>query len=476
MKRLLLVEDDQKYAHEFADFFSLNFDITLLFSEKDFYDRFNPYSFDLVILDIRLNEKKEGLDILKYIKTENPYLPVVMITGYDSTDFYTEAISLGADAYLSKKSFNFSAIKKVLDTILEKSNLEKRISNLENRINKAEPKDIVGKSKKIQEVKEKIKMAAADGKMTVLVTGETGVGKELVARNIHQIGIRQKGPFVTVMIAGIPRDVLYSELFGHEKGAFTSAYDKRRGFIEEAHQGIIFLDEISELDMDAQVKLLRVLEYQTFQRLGSNKEIKVDVQFVAATNQKLEKLVDVEKFRDDLFFRLNTFEINIPPLRERIEDIPLLATHFLGSMRQEGRTFAGDFGSEIIDIFMNHPWPGNIRELKNIVESLGTYARFKNKEKIDKEFVSYLQGIVTKTSQQTKKNHLVITNYEKNLAVSELQMVDEGIKMYGRKKTRLAEKLGYNDRFIFLRRIKAAFEKFPGLQEQFPDVYRLFYG
>jgi DNA-binding NtrC family response regulator len=475
MKRLLLVDDDRLYAEKFAGFFALSFEIDLVHSEEAFYENFYPYSLDLVILDIRLNDKKEGLDILRHIKAENPYLPVVMITGYDSTDFYTEAISLGADAYLSKHAFDFAAMKKVLDTILEKSNLERRVSHLESRINKLEARDIIGKSQAVEEVKEKIGMAAADGRMTVLVTGETGVGKELVARNIHQVGVRRKGPFLTVMIAGIPKDVLYSELFGHEKGAFTGAHAKRRGLIEEAHQGILFLDEVAELDQEAQVKLLRVIEYQNFSRLGSNKEIQVDVQFVAATNQRLEQLVEEKKFRQDLFYRLKGFEIPVPPLRERKEDIPLLADYFLCRMRQQGRTTAGTFSEEILDMFKPYQWPGNIRELKHIVESLATYARFKNRDVIDARFTPYLEGIVTKSSRQGEKAHPLVLNYEQNLAAAELRLIEEGMAAFGKKKTRLAEKLGYNDRFVFLRRSKGAFEKFPQLKAEFPEVYRLFY-
>jgi len=475
MKRILLVDDDMEYAGEFKDFFSLSFEVTLLHSEKDFYEKFNPYSFDLIALDIRLNGKKEGLEILEHIKTENPFLPVIMITGYDSTDYYTEAISLGAEAYLNKKKFNLTAIKKVFDTILEKSSLAKQVSSLEKRIEVLEPRDIIGKSEKIRVLKEKIKMAAEDGKMTVLIKGETGVGKELVARNIHRIGIRQKGPFFTVMIAGMPGDVIYSELFGHEKGAFTSAYSKRRGVIEESHKGILFLDEIGELDMESQVKLLRVLEYQTFSRLGSNKEINVDVQFVAATNKDLEKRVQENKFREDLYFRLKAFEVDVPSLTERKEDIPQLSEYFLSKMLRAGRTTAKEFSADIMDIFLSYHWPGNIRELKNIIESLCTYARFKNKEIIDSGFVSYLEGIVIKKSQEAQKNHILELNYEKNLAITELRLIEKGIKMFGRKKTKLAEKLGYNDRFVLLRRIKRCFEKFPGLKEMFSNAYDLFF-
>lgn len=475
MKRILLVDDDRTYAKEFENFFSLSYEVTLWHSEKDFYAKFNPYSFDLVVLDIRLNEKKEGLEILKHIKAENPFLPVIMITGYDSTDYYTEAVSLGAEAYLGKKKFNLSAIKKVFDTILEKSSLEKRVASLEKRIEALEPRDIIGRSEKITMLNEKIKMAAEDGKMTVLIKGETGVGKELVARNIHKVGVRQMGPFFTVMIAGMPGEVIYSELFGHEKGAFTSAHSKRRGVIEESHKGILFLDEIGELDMETQVKLLRVLEYQTFSRLGSNKEITVDVQFVAATNKDLEKLVQENKFREDLYFRLKVFEVEVPPLRERKEDIPQLSEYFLSKMLYAGRTTAKKFSPDIIDIFLAYHWPGNIRELRNIVESLCTYARFKNKEIIDSGFIPYMEGIVIKKSHPAQKDHVMELNYEKNLASTELRLIEEGIKMFGKKKTKLAEKLGYNDRFVLLRRIKRCFEKFPGLKETFPDTYELFY-
>ena len=473
MHRLLIVEDDKTYLNRFVDYFASRYEILSYGSEDEFWYEFLPYSQDVVLLDIRLRKDREGLALLKGIKDENPFLPVIMITGYDDVDFYMEALTLKADAYLSKKNFNFPAIGKVIETLLSKSVLEKKVSNLEKQLTRTDRTEIIGPSPQIEDVKEKVLLAAADSQIIVLVRGETGVGKELVARNIHALGLRKAGPFVPVMIAGMPRDIMYSSLFGHEKGSFTGAHEKRRGFIEEAHQGVLFFDEIGDLDLESQIKLLRVIENRSFTRLGGIKDIHVDVQFIFATHQDLEKMVASERFRKDLYFRMKALEIIVPPLRERKEDIAPLAEYFVQLLRKDGRTYAEKISREIMKVFEGYSWPGNVRELKNIVETLGTYSQFKKKSVIGAEFLGILGGIIG-DSQSPILLDAKEWDYLSNLASCELNLVEESIKKYGERKAVLYKKLGYPSRYTFLRRIKKLLSRFPEKSRRFPSVVNLF--
>jgi len=321
---------------------------------------------DLVLTDLKL-PPKNGIDILKASKEENPLRPVIIMTAYGSVETAVTAMKEGA----------FDFITKPFDTdhllMLIKRAIETQRLFTENILLKEEfastlgfPR-IIGRSEKITSVAQMVQKVAST-KTTVLLLGESGTGKELFARAIHNLSNRKHYPFVPINCAAIPRDLLESELFGHEKGSFTGADAKKLGKFELADKGTIFLDEIGDMDTAIQSKLLRALEEGEIERVGAVKAIKVDVRIVAASNKDLEKAVEDKKFREDLYYRLNVFPIRIPPLRERNEDVPLLVEYFTNKYCLEIKTPVKSISKEALDTLMNYRWKGNVRELENAIE------------------------------------------------------------------------------------------------------------
>ncbi len=324
--------------------------------------------FDIVLTDLSM-PRKSGMDVLRFVTQNSPETICIIITGYGSIQGAVEALKMGAYDYLCKP------IKPDEVTILIDKALELRDLRRENRNLKKELKDkygfenIVGTSKAMQNVFSLVEKVA-DSDSTVLITGESGTGKELIAHAIHYASDRKDGPFIPVNCAAIPEELLESELFGHEKGAFTHAIKTRIGRFELANKGTIFLDEIGEMPPSLQVKLLRVLQERKFERVGGVKTISVDIRVVAATNQDLEEAVKKGRFREDLFYRLNVIPIHVPPLRERRSDIALLAKHFLKRYCQGKRKCVKGITDEALDILSRYDWPGNVRELENIIERM----------------------------------------------------------------------------------------------------------
>ena len=378
--KLFFVDDDRRYVEELSRVLRGQYEVVVAHSVEEFWEKFQLHGYDLLLIDIRLDETRkgqEGLEILGEVKALDPDQEAIILTMYEEREFMAEAFAKGAALFLSKRDFTPATVVKMVNMALEKARLKKKVNALAKEVETLEPHDIIGKSPAIKKIKEEIQKAAEDGEITVLIRGESGTGKELVARNIHRLGVRRDGPFVAVAVSGLNWDTIYSELFGHEKGSFTGAIDRKIGFFEEAHKGVLFLDEVGDLAQEIQVKLLRVLENRSFTRLGGTKEVSVDVQFVAATNRPLEEMVEKGLFRQDLYFRLKAFEIYIPPLRERKEDIPLLAEHFLKVLRSKGRTPASRISGRVMENFLAYSWPGNVRELKNVMEYAGIQARAK---------------------------------------------------------------------------------------------------
>ncbi len=473
--KILLVDDDREFVEKAKEALSGKYEVVEAYSEAEFREKFRPYEYDIVLLDMRLEKEKEGLGVLREIIKENPDLPVIMITGYADVESAVEAMKVGAVDYIKKENIDFQTLGRIVGATLKENRLRKRIIHLEKQFEKIEPYEIIGKSKQIEEVKEKIRIAAADGNITVLIRGESGVGKELVARNVHRLGIRKDGPYITVLLAGLHKESVYSDLFGHEKGAFTGAVDTRRGFIEDAHKGILFLDEIGDLDRESQIKLLRVIENKTFTRLGGNKEISVDVQFVTATNKKLEDLMEKGIIREDLYYRLKAFEIIVPPLRERKEDIPLLIEYFIKKMHEAERSTAMNIEPEVIEVMMRYEWKGNIRELKNVVEFACIQANTKNASTINMNHIpSHFFGGANNVVRGFQPPLQKEVDIQKNLACEELNLLKNALEKYGKKKYVLAEKLGYSDRFTFARRIRRIFSKFPEMKEAYPEIAEMF--
>jgi two-component system nitrogen regulation response regulator NtrX len=320
---------------------------------------------DLVLLDIWM-PGVDGIEVLAEIKRQWPDLPVVMMSGHGTVETAVKATKLGAYDFV-EKPLSLEKTLLVVDRALEHARLERENRQLRERIERAH--EIIGVSPAITELRRQI-ATAAPSHGRVLVCGENGVGKELVARSIHAFSARRQRPFVEVNCAAIPDELIESELFGHEKGAFTGAIARRRGKFEVADGGTLFLDEIGDMSLRTQAKVLRALEEQTVQRIGGHEPLRVDVRVIAASNQPLPELIARGQFRDDLFYRLNVIPIEVPPLRRRREDIPLLVEHFL-------KTFSAEYGKrpkvvtgEAMGAFVAYEWPGNVRELRNMVERL----------------------------------------------------------------------------------------------------------
>ncbi len=390
LKEKILVADDERSMRELLEMMlkkegyrvilASNGEEAMRLLEKDIYD--------LAILDIRM-PKQDGLSVLKRIKMVSPETAVIMITAYASADTAIRAMKEGAWDYITKP-FKLEEMKIVIQNALEKRQLQKENQLLKEVVRERYHfEKIIGQSPRMLEVYDLLAKVAPT-KTNILITGESGTGKELVAKAIHYNSPRKEKPFVTLNCGAIPETLIESELFGHMKGAFTDAVTTKKGLFEVADEGTLFLDEISELPLMMQVKLLRVLQEKEFKRVGGTEDIRVDVRIISATNKDLEEAVREKRFREDLFYRLNVIQIKLPPLRERREDIPLLAHHFL-------KKYSGELGKEItrispdgLRLLMDYDYPGNVRELQNIIER--AVALETGSELTKENLNSYLQG------------------------------------------------------------------------------------
>ncbi|MEC4684877.1 MAG: sigma-54 dependent transcriptional regulator, partial [Nitrospirota bacterium] len=320
---------------------------------------------DLVFLDIWLPDR-DGMEVLEDIKTRRESLPVVMISGHGTVEIAVKATKIGAYDFLEKPL----SLERVLITAqraLERGTIEREIQTLKENVSKKW--QLVGDSPAIKTLRQQIDMVASSSSR-VLIMGESGSGKELVARLIHEKSPRVHKTFVEVNCAAIPAELIESELFGHEKGSFTGAHERKKGKFELADGGTLFLDEVGDMSLQTQAKVLRVIETQEFQRVGGNKNISVDVRIVAATNKDFNEEVANGNFREDLFFRLNVIPLNVPPLRERKEDIPILVEYFLQNIAREYGRPVKKITRRALDLFIGYNWPGNVRELRNSIERL----------------------------------------------------------------------------------------------------------
>jgi two-component system NtrC family response regulator len=327
---------------------------------------------EIAVVDYKLGQES-GLELIKEFRRRNPLITPVMVTAFASIETAVEAIRQGAYDYVVKP-IDFKKFLLVLERARERFRLQREISELRSKLEeKFSFKNFVFSSKPMEQVTG-LMAKAARSEATVLITGETGTGKDLMAKLIHFSSVRSRGPFLAVNLPSIPETLVESELFGAEKGAFTDAKERKIGKFEAADGGTLFLDEIGDLSPAVQVKILRFLQDREFYRLGSNKPLKSDVRVIAATNKNLENLVSEGKFRADLYYRLNVIRIEVPPLRERKEDIPLLVDHFIREYgRREGKAIKG-ISAEALNVLMNHNFPGNVRELENAIERAVIFA------------------------------------------------------------------------------------------------------
>ena len=368
MFTILTIDDEENIRNGLADNFELEgYNVEKASNGKEGLAKIEKGGIDLVITDLRM-DGMPGEEVVRRVTTENPGIPIIVLTGHGSIEDATAAIKAGAYDFLTKP-LDLDHLNHIVKNALKGRQQQKIITELQEKIKKGgHPDGMIGKSAELNRVKELISKAAPS-KANVLITGESGVGKELVAKSIHDQSPRKDKPFIIVHCAALSDTLLESELFGYEKGAFTGADSQHKGRFEIADGGTIFLDEIGEINAATQVKLLRVIQEKSFERVGGTTPINVDVRIVAATNRNLEEEVKNGNFREDLFYRLNVVRIPMPPLRERKDDIPLLLHNFLREFNIENEKNIQGFDNRAKSAILKYSWPGNIRELKNCVES-----------------------------------------------------------------------------------------------------------
>jgi len=367
MQKILIVDDDLEILEIMAEILREGgYSVDTAAGGLEAIRYIDAEFYDLVITDLKMPEV-DGMIVLKHVVDQSSDTMCIILTGYGSIQNAVEAIKVGAFQYITKP-IKSAEILTVVEKALGYKHLERENILLRQQLKKKYRfENFVGDSRPIQKVFELIEKVA-DTDSTVLITGESGTGKELIAKAIHYNSYRRDNPMVVINCGAIPEALLESELFGHEKGAFTGAHKARIGRFEMANGGTVFLDEIGDMSPNLQVKLLRVLQEHQFERVGSTKTIKVDVRIIAATNMNLISAVDKSTFREDLYYRLNVIPMRVPPLRHRKSDIPLLIDFFIKKFNREKRKYVTGFTSEATDILLDHDWPGNVRELENLVE------------------------------------------------------------------------------------------------------------
>ncbi len=395
--------------------------------------------FDLVLLDIRMKDM-DGIEALTEIRKISPQIPVLMMTAYASVKTAVEALKAGAFDYLTKP-LDIEELLILIEKALEIYHLRAENIVLKERLgDRFDFSKIIGKSQKMKELFETLSLVAPTD-ATALLLGESGTGKELVANAIHHNSLRSNQPFIKVSCAALPETLLESELFGHEKGAFTGAIARREGRFQLAHRGTIFLDEVAEMSAATQTKLLRVLQEKEFEPLGSPRTMKTDVRVIAATNRDLEKEVREGRFREDLYYRLNVVPISLPPLRDRKEDVPALAAHFFAIYRDKNKKELRDISGKTMDLLMRYDWPGNIRELENCVERAVIMARG--------EIISPAD-LPPNIQALTGENEITDFHFPPGISLAEAEkvLILKTLEDTGGNRSRAAEILGINRRTL----------------------------
>ncbi|MBM2833685.1 MAG: atoC 2 [Candidatus Brocadiaceae bacterium] len=450
--KILVVEDQDAMRESLVIAFKdEGYQVEGVASGEEAIQRLNSNNvYDLVVTDLKM-KKVDGLEVLKAVKNANSSTEVVLITAYGTISTAVQAIRDGAYDYVTKP-FRHQEILKAAKKAIEKKMLKDRVRYLEGEIrDKYKFEGIVGNSNAMLEVL-KITSRVCRTESTVLVTGESGTGKELIARAVHYNSPRKDGPFVVINCGALPENLQESELFGHVKGSFTGAIRDKMGLFQQAQKGTVLLDEIGETLPSTQVKLLRFLQDGEIRPVGGNKSIFVDTRIIAATNENLEKAVELGRFRKDLFYRINVIRIHIPPLRERREDIPLLVEYFLEKILEKFKKGKRVFSEEAMYAFMNYDWPGNIRELQNMIERAVALSKSEiiNVDELPlpvpvEEFAALSRNPL---DDERKKSFIVTT-----LAEQEKNAIIEALNKYGGNQTKVSQVLGISTTTLW-RKIK----------------------
>jgi len=443
-KRVLLVDDEPRVRASLRTVLEPTYEILEAADAAEGLKSFKHDAPDLVLLDVIL-PGTDGLAALQTMRTENRAVPVIMLTGTKSVKTAVDAMKLGAADYLSKP-FDVEELQIVIERTLGKQELEQEVRQLRAQVvQRYAFHNLIGKSPAMQEIYAKIEQVA-DSRTTVLVTGESGTGKELVAKAIHYNSARRERPFVAFNCAALPETLIESELFGHEKGSFTDATARRVGQFELAHTGTLFLDEIGDLSAATQAKLLRVLQEREFTRVGGVQSIKVDVRIVAATNKNLDEMVRKNQFREDLYYRINVIALYLPPLRERGEDIALLAKHFLAKRIEEEKRPPQEFTKGSLELISHYPWPGNVREMENIIEQAFIWS--KGSDVITPEHLPNILRIDTRSTSLRDDTLAGRLSLEKAVMEFEREIILDALKRTTYVQTHAAAMLGISRRML----------------------------
>ena len=437
--RILLVDDEVAHVKTLERLFTREgYDVTTAEDGQEALDEVRASHFNLVITDLMMPEV-DGMELLQLVKTLSPETEVILMTAFGTVERAVKGMKEGAYDFVSKPIKRAQILKSARQAlerqalVAENRQLKAKLAELENE------RSIVGQSPALREALD-LGRQVASSDATVLLTGESGTGKELFARMIYEHSERADGPFVAVNCAALPESILESELFGYEEGAFTGADKRKIGRFEAADGGTLFLDEIGELSQQVQVKMLRVLQEGEFERLGSNTPTKVDLRIIAATHKDLEKELEEGAFREDLYYRLNVVNIDIPPLRHRIEDVPLLAEHFLSEYREKNNRDISGLGAEAIETLEDYPWPGNVRELENVIERAVV---------LDKDGVIDVDDLPQHiASHEGERRHITIP-LGTTLEEIEQRVLHETLKMTGGDKKMTAKLLGIATRTVY---------------------------
>ena len=436
-KPVILVVDDEKNTREgLARALRRNYEVFLAESGPSAMAVLAEHTVDVMLSDVRM-PGMDGLTLMQRALARTPAPVCILLTAYGNIETAVEAMKRGAYDFLTKP-VHLDRLDLLLQRALRERDMESENRRLHEQLDaKFGMESMIGQSPAMREVFDTIRQVAPS-RATVLIQGESGTGKELVAQAIHRMSAQARGPFVPVHCAALANNLLESELFGHEKGAFTGAAERRRGRFELADGGTLFLDEIGEIDPSIQVKILRVLEERKFERVGGQETIDVDVRLIAATNRDLQKLMEEGRFREDLFYRLYVVVIHLPPLRERPGDVPLLVQHFLTTLARDNNKAIAGITPEAMELLAAHPWPGNVRELRNAIERMVVLCRG------DKISVRDIPAPLKAAAHRST----AIAGAELSLQDAEKRMIVDALKAHDGNRTRAAAQLGISRRTL----------------------------
>jgi DNA-binding NtrC family response regulator len=469
---VLIVDDDPKYLSLLREGLSTQFDVATATTAEEAHRRLQ-FPIDAMLLDLRLNgggaDDLDGMRLLEAVKDlKARSVPTIIMTSFADVDVAVDVMRLGAADFVQKSRVSHDDLRKILKHVIARGQAERGKAEAEEERRRVEPWELVGNNRRLDNIRELIDAVARDGRITVLIRGETGTGKEVVARSIHKRGVRSERPMMTSAIGDRASTLIESELFGHEKGSFTGAEKRHDGLFRAAAGGVLFLDEIGEVPREVQAKLLRFLENRKVTPLGSTLEIPVDVQLVCATNRNLEEAVENGSFREDLYYRIRGMEIFLPPLRERMEDVPLLVDHFLFLLRQQRATRVAGITTAALDRLCRYRFPGNVRELQTIINNAAVMARLHSHTMIDMDDLPLHVTSTAPWIREPRAGEPIDLIGER--ARAELACIDRALQLTEGRKTEAWRLLGLKNRFALRQRLERINKLRPDFINDYPTL------